>query len=120
MIISYDFNVPSSTFANSGSGGTLSATSTIVNASGNPAKNRGVYFEGTDDGYLSIPAFTLNHTMSLHAWILLKTIGTRKTIFSKDRDDFDPADDRWCLGAYVNASDKLEVDLGLDRTPYTR
>jgi hypothetical protein len=119
MIISYDFNHPTDTFANGGTGGTLAATATRVNAAGNPAKYRGIYFNGTDAGYLSVADFTLYHTFAVHAWVLLKDVGaTEKTLFSKDRA-FPSASVRNFLDLTVNASKKMEAKLSIDRATYT-
>jgi hypothetical protein len=106
MALSYAFNVPALTFANSGHAGTLDITSTVDAPAGNPAKNRGLYFNGSNDGFVEIPGLLLSHTFSVHAWVKIATLGDL-TLLSKDRADFDPATDAQHLRLSINASGEL-------------
>ena len=62
-------------------------TVTTSDPSGFPAKYRGIYFDGTNGSFIALPAFTFNHTCSLHFWIMTQIVGNR-TIFWKDRNVF--------------------------------
>jgi hypothetical protein len=107
--MSYDFNIPSNSFAGIGSvGSTL--ISTIDNSAGHPAKNRGVYFNGTDNGFIEIPSFTLYHTFSIHAWVIVAGGNGDRTIFSKDRNSFANTDEN-CLIVGIDTSGKLAIDI---------
>ena len=93
LVLSYDFNKPFKTFSNDVSGVPLDITPTVDGPSGRPAKNRGIYFDGTNNGYIEIPGLLLNHSFSFHAWVVFFA-GSDITLFSKDRNDFDPATDK--------------------------
>jgi hypothetical protein len=116
-ILSYDFNIPSETFANVGEGGAITATATIVSAAGNPAKNRGIYFDGASDGFVRLGEFTLHHTFAVHAWVLAKSVAAEMTVLSKDRA-FPSAGVRNFLDLVV-ATKKIEARLSTDIAPYT-
>ena len=83
-VISYNFDLPLESIANEGSAGTLfDVTPTRVNAAGHPAKGRGLYFDGTSNGYVSIAGLDLSPLFSLHTWLLISaTTGNPQTIFS--------------------------------------
>jgi hypothetical protein len=100
MIISYNFNVPKTAFANAGSAGTafdLAPTTHVVTdtivatASGIPSKDRGLWFDKDPAkvGCIKLPKVTLHATFSIHFWVFVKTIAADEhnlnTIFSKDR-----------------------------------
>jgi hypothetical protein len=94
MIISYSFNAPKATFENAGTlkGDTykLVAPTHIVqvDGSGQPAKDRGYFFDKTKVSYIKLPKIALNHTFSIHFWVLVKSVaeaGKVHTIFCKDR-----------------------------------
>ncbi|MEE4246955.1 MAG: hypothetical protein V2I33_16200 [Kangiellaceae bacterium] len=78
LIISYNFNVPSNSYINGGSeGSTYDIISVMDGTSGYPAKNRGIHFKGvpetgtgSEDGYILMPNFMLDHYFSIHTWIL--------------------------------------------------
>lgn len=83
-------------YANAGTGGTAyDVTSVIDGVSGYPAKNRGIHFNGaTNNGYIDIPNYMLDHFFSIHAWALVKTAptaGNFGTLLSIDRNDFSSA-----------------------------
>jgi hypothetical protein len=122
LTVSYDFNKPTTTWANTGNGGTgLSTTSTVVLAAGNPAKSRGIYFDGTNDGYVQIPGLLLSHSFSVHAWVFIKEspITSDLTLFSKDRGDaaFTPSTNRYQLRLSIDGAggtDKMTAELAQD------
>jgi hypothetical protein len=73
------------TYANSGSFGTNDLTPVRTAPSGMPAKNRGLYFDGSSQAYIPVANCILSHTFSVHFWALAKD-GADHTLFSKDRD----------------------------------
>jgi hypothetical protein len=120
LAVSYAFNIPSTTFANTGSGGSgLDVTATVAAPAGNPAKNRGVYFDGSSHGFVEIGGLLLAHTFAFHSWVFVKETpyATDLTLFSKDRDDFVPATDRFQLRLSVDGKDnagKMKAGLAQD------
>ena len=91
LALSVNFNIPNDTFTNSGSSsGTLASLTTTIDSgsgAGHPAKYRGLYFDGANNGYIELPDFRLNHSFSVHSWVLVKVLGDL-TVYSRDRDDF--------------------------------
>ena len=89
VIASYDFNVPTVTFTNAGAAaGAVTLSVTRVDPSGHPAKDRGLYFNGTDDtGRMTVSSLLLSHTFAFHTWVLLDESNTH-TLFVKDRNDY--------------------------------
>ena len=82
---------------NSGSASGFTLTPTRVNPAGHPAKDRGIYFDGSSDGFITIPALRLPHTFAVHAWVMIEQTGIDGVIFGKDRNDFTPASDRFLV-----------------------
>ena len=67
LVLKWYFNIPSVEYTNSGSGG----FSWSVHQSGlsvAPAKNRGVYFDGVNDGYITISGLVLSHSCTMITW----------------------------------------------------
>ena len=68
MIHSYNFNTPTFIFTNNGSeGGTI--TVDTADPSGFPAKYRGLYFDGTNDGRIEMTSLVLYHSFTIQGWI---------------------------------------------------
>jgi hypothetical protein len=86
----------------------LDITPTVDGPSGRSAKNRGLNFSGSDNGYVEIPGLLLNHSFSIHAWVHIKTAGDL-TLFSKDRNDFDPASDKYQLELTIDSNGNMKV-----------
>jgi hypothetical protein len=77
-----------------------------------PAKNRGLYFDGSSDGYLTIPSVLLYHTFSIHAWVMTKADpGAEQTIFSKSRP---AALDKPLVRCGIDADYKVVASIGQD------
>jgi hypothetical protein len=111
LVLSYSFNVPAKTITNDGSAGaTFNILPTRDAPGGNPAKDRGIYFVPGKTAYLDIPII-LPHTFAVHSWILMKVATTKKVILAKDRNVFTG---KSVLNLYINATDKLEVELTKD------
>jgi hypothetical protein len=109
--LSYSFNAPTTTYTNGGVSAGFTLTPTKANPSGHPAKNRGIYFDGTADGNIPIASLFLSHTFAVHTWVLLKDNTTVMNVFSKDRNDFTPSTDKNLLNLQVNASKKMSISL---------
>jgi hypothetical protein len=92
---------------------------TSVDASGRPAKNRGLYFDGAKDGFVPIPNVLLHQSCAFHIWALLKSTTGPMTLFSKDRNAFTQTTDKNLLYLQVNASTKMEATLAKDNAPAT-
>ena len=77
------------TFTNAGAAaGAVTLSVTRVDPSGHPAKDRGLYFNGTDDtGRMTVSSLLLSHTFAFHTWVLLDESNTH-TLFVKDRNDY--------------------------------
>ena len=87
LIISYDFNYPLTQFANQGSAGAaFDAVTVLDGVSGQPAKDRGLYFDSVGNGYVPIDNLYLSHTFSIHSWILTEVHTDSMTLFWQDRD----------------------------------
>ena len=119
LALSYSFNHPRNAFTNAGSASGFDVTSVVVAPAGNPAKNRGIYFDGTNDGHIPINGLLLSHTFSFHSWVLIKSLTAEITMFSKDRNDFTPATDRQQLRLSVDgsATQKMTAQLSQDIDP---
>ena len=74
---------------------------TLADPAGYPAKYRGIYFDGTNDGRVELPSFTLYHSFHLQAWIMNTDGGT---IFSRDRNSSFGGDDEKHFKWYINPS----------------
>jgi hypothetical protein len=77
--------------------------------------NRGLYFDGTNNGYIDVSTLILNHSFSVHSWIHAKTLSGDMTIYSRDRDIFTPTTDkrqhlRLSLGGAA-ATNKLRAQI---------
>jgi hypothetical protein len=110
-VLSYLFNAPTVQYGNSGSAGSdfdVQPNLEATNGSGSPAKDRGLYFNGSAaaPGYVNIPGLQLSHTFAVHSWVLLKATGATQTIFSKDRNVF-TASDKNLLLLTVNTDNKM-------------
>ena len=86
MILSYEFNVPLTTYSNQES------ASLNLNASGgHPSIYRG-YYINSNDAHIPINPLILNHSWSIHVWIMIwSTPGNSNdvnTVFSKDRYNY--------------------------------
>jgi hypothetical protein len=95
LVVEYDFNIPMTTFANkSVIGITKAATTTLDGVSGHPARSRGVYFNGTNKGFIKIDGgVQKSHTFAIHAWVMPKDLTNEIVIFSTDRNVNTTADD---------------------------
>jgi hypothetical protein len=90
-VVSLNFNVPADVFVNQ----VTEITDTPITAdsewdsseSGYPAKNRGLWFNGTGSAYVLINGFVLNHSFTIHTWILLKDNSDVMPIFELDNED---------------------------------
>ncbi|MEE4247161.1 MAG: hypothetical protein V2I33_17245 [Kangiellaceae bacterium] len=92
ILLSYNLNKPSTTIVNETGTSqdqteTWNLVITKVGTSGYPSKNRGIYFDSTNEGYGIFPGFLMHYNWSLHVWVMIESVGTH-TIFSKDRNDF--------------------------------
>ena len=69
-------------------GGDITVTNDVGKAaSGFPAKNRGLYFNSSNQqAFIPLPAFTLYHTCCFHFWIIPLGDGV---LFSKERNNYD-------------------------------
>jgi hypothetical protein len=95
MILSFDFNIPKKTYVNAGTtGATHNLTATISGTSAYPAKNRGIHFDGTADGFVEVPNYMLGHTFGIHSWMMFKATpaaGKVAALLTIDRNDFSSA-----------------------------
>lgn len=117
-ILSYNFNVPKNVYTNAGTANTgFTLTSTIDGLSGYPAIHRGIHFDNSKDAYLEVPSFVLNHTFSVHSWILVKTLpaaGKVYTLFSVDRNVFTSATSAQHFTIDLNETGNILVSLYKD------
>ena len=89
LILSYEFNVPVIFYANVAP---AADTLVITATGGNPAFHRGYYIFDTD-ARIPIQTLKLNHSWSIHAWIMIWTLqggSDVNTVFSKDRYSYTP------------------------------
>jgi hypothetical protein len=100
------------TFVNDGSAGAPLDLAPENVLTAYPAKDRGLYFDGSSDGGVRISGLVLSHTFAVHTWVLLKTVGVPVTIFSKDKNRGKivqlPPDRR-----LQDVADKRMLELGL-------
>jgi hypothetical protein len=115
QILGYFLNFPAATFVNQGTAGTAYDIS-IVKAtdSGKPAKDRGIYFKGSEDGHIALADITLHYDFSFHAWVLIASnpaTGKFATLYSKDRNDFNSATSKNWISVAVNDANKVAARL---------
>ena len=109
LVLSYMFNAPLTSYENTGSAGvSYNVTPTRSNPSAHPAKDRGLYWDGTNQGYIEIPSLLLPHSFSVHTWVLMKGNYSDMTIFAKDRQY------THLLDCVVDASNSPKAELSLD------
>ena len=93
--------------------------SAIVNVgtSGIPAKNRGLYFDGTNFGHITLANnLYLSHTFSLHSWVMPSAVA-QMVIFWKDRDSGFATGDGDVLRAGIHPSFYAQSNLARDDDP---
>jgi hypothetical protein len=74
-ILGYGFNAPVNVFANAGSAGEAYDIAVMrVGSAGHPAKNRGLFFNGSTNGHIPIPDLIMGHSFAFHHWVLLKEV----------------------------------------------
>jgi hypothetical protein len=116
MIIDLSFNAPASTFTSTNSlNGGFAVTPTLAGSTGHPAKNRGLNFDGSSDGFALISSLFLNHSFSVHSWILLAANDANMNLFSKDRNDDVGMNLVQCR---VNSSGQIEGKIASDTSPF--
>jgi hypothetical protein len=93
-----------------GEGGSITVTATNDAASAYPAKNRGIHFDGSANGFIEIPGVQLYHTFSIHSWVLLKARKSH-TLLSKDRNDFTETWSQNHFRVSINSSGMLTAEL---------
>ena len=113
-----DFNIPNDTFVNSGSSsGAIADVTTIIGGAGagSPAKYRGLWFDGSNNGLVDVSALILNHSFAVHSWVL-QASADAMTIYSRDRDDFATATSHQHLKLSIGGAgnDKMVVDIAQD------
>lgn len=116
-ILSYSFNVPMNTYTNAGTATGFDLTSNIDGTSGYPSIHRGIHFDSAKDGYLALPSLMLNHTFSVHSWILVKALpaaGKTQTLFSIDRNDFSTTTSAKHFIILLDENGKIQVFLSKD------
>ena len=110
LVLSYFFNVPVTTYANvAAAADALDITAT----GGNPAIHRG-YAILNNAANIPIPTLKLNHSWSIHSWIMIWTLhggSDVNTVFSKDRRSYTPTPPE-----YKNSENLLRC--GVDATGY--
>jgi hypothetical protein len=83
LIFSVNFNAPLTTYSNNAfTGNAFDVTPTRVNPSAAPAKDRGLYWDGTEEGYVEIPSLLLHNSFSIHSWVLIKDGTVTCTLFT--------------------------------------
>jgi hypothetical protein len=119
MILSYDFNKPLKNWTNAGNlTGTFDLTTTTDYPSGHPARNRGVYFGGTNKtAYIPITGLKLSHTCAVHTWALFQTDTAEMTVFSKDRGAFAPTQPL-VVALTVTTAKRMKAEMSKDLTTY--
>ena len=116
LILSYKLDIPKSEWLNLVSGSVVwSLTST--GSTGAPAIHRGYYVPDTSAQITLSESLILNHTFSVHAWIMLSTVGDN-TVFSKDKYDYSGADKvsdnlLWCG---IDGSGYMSVRYAKDKS----
>jgi hypothetical protein len=116
LILGYNFNVPLTTYPNTGSAGTSGweLTGTLSGTAGYPARERGVHYNGSGNGFIAVPTLIKAPTFSIHVWIMPKSLSEERTIFSTDRDVF-TTDESFQQFALTLAKDgNLQVYLAKD------
>ena len=91
QVLGYDFTKAFGTFTSTALA--FDATVTVANTSGLPASYRGIHFNGTDDGFISIADATgnfivLNPSFSLHTWAYAFDATDGGALVWKDRNDY--------------------------------
>jgi hypothetical protein len=88
----FDFHKPAATWTNSSaitSASTFKAEAKLQKTSGagHPAYKRGVYFAGDTDNesHVEVTRHILNHSFSVHSWVLAKSLSANITLYYKDR-----------------------------------
>ena len=115
-IIELQFNAPTSTFVSAGIVATdFDVTPNVDNESGHPAKNRGIRFDGTSDGYAQISGLFLNHSFSVHGWTYMSVNDADMSFFSKDRNDDAGMNLVQCK---TNVSGQMQAKLAVDTSPF--
>ena len=84
LILSYNFNKPSTVVANAGFRGDFTATVTTATPSGYPIAYQVIYFKGdaTKNAFINFSNLQLMHTFSIHIWFMKK--GSQTRLFSKN------------------------------------
>lgn len=80
-----------------------------------PAKNRGVFFDGTNGTEAWIqPSFMLNHTFAVHTWLRRLADGADHTVLNRVRSDFSDAKNSKFLRLYIDSTDVMGAALAKD------
>jgi hypothetical protein len=124
-IVEYDFGkVPLGTdltagYSNSGHASVADIVFETDSESGMPSKFRGIYFNG-DNGtpanksYIQ-PEFVLNHSCSIHLWLLRLAEDADHTVLDIVRDDFDgDVKDSQFLRLFINGSNRMALSFAKD------
>jgi len=67
-LANYDFNIPLTTYVNSVANNKITLITKTSVPSASPAKNRGIFFDGSSDGCIELSGFTLYHSYSIITW----------------------------------------------------
>jgi hypothetical protein len=86
-------------------------TTTSVNSSGRPVKDRGIYFNGIDAGRIDLANLILDNVFTVQAWVLHSDTLGDATIFSKDRSVFESAGDQNHLRLSVTVTGNLGIEM---------
>ena len=114
MIRSYEFNVPLTTYSNQ-----ESVSLDLTASGGHPAIYRG-YYINANDAHIPINPLILNHSWSIHAWVMIWTTpgssNDVNTVFSKDRYDYTGSKhSEKLLRCGVDMSGNLTVEWARDK-----
>ena len=120
LILSYKLDIPKSNWTNLAAGSVVNSL-TATGTSGAPAMHRGYYVPDTSAQITLSGSLILNHTFSVHAWVMLSTVSDN-SVFSKDKYDYTGSDKvsddlLWCG---IDSSGYLSVRYAKDKSTNVR
>ena len=80
---SFVFNVPLTSFSNTGSGVGVTASLVTSLKAGVPAKNRGLHFDGLNPGHVMISGLVIAPQFSFHSWLFFSTSTPKRVLIHK-------------------------------------
>ena len=87
---------------------------------GYPARERGVHYNGTTDGFIAVPTLIKAPTFSITVWLMPKSLTNERTIFSTDRNVFttDESFQQFALTLATDGNIKVYLAKAIDSRDY--